>query len=130
MATYLELCNQILLEANEVVLTANDFDSARGIQGHIKDLINRAYFDIVNEEPQFPFLAFNESGSTDPLYGNTSVDTVAGTRYYELKPSSSSLLNDFSYVDWDNFYLTTVGVSGESAPFESLNLRFITIEEL
>jgi hypothetical protein len=128
MATYLELCNQLLLEANEVELTSSDFTSSRGIQTHIKDIINRAYFDMINEEPQFPFLAVNESGTYDPLYGNAVVETVAGTRWYELKPASSSIVDDYGYVDWDNFYITTAGVSGETEPFTSRELSFITID--
>jgi hypothetical protein len=129
MATYLSLTNEILREMNEVALTSSTFANAIGVQQHVKDVINRAYFDIVNEEPQWPFLATAESGATDPMYGNVYIETVAGTRWYELKPASSSLTSDYGYIDWDNFYLTTVGVSGESAPYEARNLRFVTTEE-
>ena len=127
--TFLELTNELLRELNEVVLTSSTFSSAVGIQAHAKDCINRSYLDIVNEEPQWTFLATGESGATDPMYGNVSVDTVAGTRWYELKAASSSIINDYGSIDWDNFYLTTVGVSGESAPYVSKNLRFVTIEK-
>ena len=127
--TFLSLSNEILREINEVELTSATFSTSVGIQTHVKDVINRAYFDIVNEEPQWPFLSLGESGETDPMYGNVYVETVAGTRWYELKPASSDITTDYSYVDWDNFYMTTVGVSGETAPYEAKNLRFITIEE-
>ena len=127
--TYLQLTNELLREFNEVELTSSNFSSSVGVQSHIKDLVNRAYLDMVNEEPQWPFLAVGESGSTDPMYGNVIVETVAGTRWYELKESSSSIVDDYSYIDWDNFLLTTVGVSGESAPHTVRNLRFTTIEE-
>ena len=127
--TYLELSNEILREMNEVDLTQATFGSAVGIQSHVKDVINRSYLDMVNEEAQWPFLAVAESGTTDPRYGNVNIETVAGTRWYELKPSSSSLTTDYGYIDWDNFLITTVGVSGETAPFEMQPLRFITIEE-
>ena len=80
-------------------------------------------------EPQWAFLATGESGATDPFYGNVYVETVAGTRWYELKASSSSITADYGSVDWDNFYLTTIGVSGASAPYTSQNLKFITTEE-
>jgi len=129
MATYLDLANELLREMNEVELTSSSFASAVGIQQHVKDSINRAYLDIVNEEPQWPFLALNLSGETDPMYGNVYVETVAGQRWYNLKPASSSLVTDYGYIDWDNFYLTTVDVSGETAPYEARNLRFTTIEE-
>ena len=114
MATYLNLTNELLREMNEVELTSSTFGSAVGIQQHAKDCINRGYLDIVNEEPQWPFLATAESGATDPMYGNVYVETVANQRWYELKESSSSLINDYGYVDWDNFLLTTVGVSSEN----------------
>jgi len=127
--TYLQLTNELLREMNEVVLTSSNFSSAIGIQAHVKDCVNRAYLDIVLEEPQWPFLAVGESGATDPLYGNVTVETVANQRWYELKASSSSLVDDYGYVDWDDFYLTTVGVSGETAPYVSKNLRFITLEQ-
>ena len=129
MATFLNLTNELLREMNEVELTSSNFGSAVGIQQHAKDSINRGYLDIVNEEPQWPFLATAESGATDPMYGNVYVETVANQRWYELKSSSSSLTNDYGYIDWDNFLLTTVGVSGESAPFVAQNLRFVTTEE-
>ena len=128
-ATYLEITNELLRELNEVALTSSTFAGAIGVQQHIKDCVNRAYLDIVNEEPQWPFLAADTSGSTDPFYGNAYVETVAGTRWYLLKPTSSSLTTDYGYIDWDNFYLTTIGVSGESAPYISKNIKFTTTEE-
>lgn len=130
MATsYLDLTNELLRELNEVTLTTATFAGAVGVQQHVKDSLNRAYFDIINQEPQWPFLSVAESGTTDPMYGNVYVETVAGTRFYELKPSSSDITTDYSSIDWDNFYLTTVGVSGETAPYTSRNLRFLTTEE-
>ena len=127
--TYLSLTNELLRELNEVVLTSSNFSSAVGIQAHAQDCINRSYNDIVIAEPQWAFLATGESGATDPFYGNVYVETVAGTRWYELKASSSSIIADYGSVDWDNFYLTTISVSGESAPYVSRNLSFVTTEE-
>ena len=129
MATYLNLTNELLRELNEVVLTSSNFGDAVGIQAHAQDCINRAYSDIVMAEPQWAFLATGESGATDPFYGNVYVETVAGTRWYELKASSSSITADYGSVDWDNFYLTTIGVSGASTPYTSQNLKFVTTEE-
>jgi hypothetical protein len=130
MATsYLDLTNELLRELNEVTLTTATFAGAVGVQQHVKDSLNRGYFDIINQEPQWPFLSVAESGTTDPMYGNVYVETVAGTRFYELKPSSSDITTDYSSIDWDNFYLTTVGVSGETTPYTSRNLRFLTTEE-
>jgi len=127
--TYLDLTNELLREMNEVVLTSSDFATAVGIQAHVKDSINKAYFDIINQEPQWPFLAAGESGATDPMYGNVYVETVAGQRFYELKASSDSIKTDYGSIDWDNFYLTTVGVSGETSPYVGRNLRYTTLED-
>ena len=127
--TYLQATNELLREVNEIALTSSNFASAIGIQQHAKDCINRAYNDIVTSEPRWSFLATGESGSTDPFYGNVYVETVAGTRWYELKESSSSLTTDYGAVDWNDFYLTTIGVSGETTPYTSRNLRFVTLED-
>ena len=127
--TFLQLSNEILREMNEVELTAANFSTSVGIQSHVKDAINRAYFDIVNEEPQWPFLSAGESGNPDPNYGNVFVETVAGTRWYELKASSSSVQDDYGSIDWDDFYLTTINVSGESAPFVSRGLQFLNLAD-
>ena len=127
--TYLQLTNEILRESNEVVLTSSNFSSAIGIQQFAKDCVNRAYNDIVSSEPRWSFLATGESGATDPMYGNVYVETTAGTRWYELKSSSSSITTDYGAVDWKDFYLTTISVSGESAPYTSRNLSFMTLEE-
>jgi len=130
MATnYLDLTNELLRELNEVTLTDTNFSEAVGIQAHVKDAINKAYFDIINQEPQWPFLSAGESGTEDPMYGNVYIETVAGQRFYELKPSSNSLTTDYGSVDWDNFYLTTVGVTNATAPYTGTNLRYTTTEE-
>ena len=129
MATFLTLTNELLREMNEVAMTSANFTNAIGVQQHAKDLINRSYLDIVTEETKWPFLATAESGTTNPIYGNVSQDSVEGERWYELKPASSNLTTDYGSVDWDTFYLTTVGVSGETAPYETRNLRFTTTEE-
>jgi len=127
--TYLALSNEILRELNEVVLTSASFASATGIQGFVKDALNKALFDVANEEPQLPFFAAAVSGGTDPFYGNVTVATVAGTRWYTLKSDSSSITTDYSSVDWDDFYLTTINVSGESSPYVSKGLKFLTLAD-
>ena len=126
--SYLDLTNELLRELNEVTLTSGNFTTAIGVQQHVKDSLNRAYFDIINEEPQWPFLSAAESGDVDPMYGNTYVETVAGTRFYELKPASDNITTDYGSIDWDNFYITTVGVNGETAPYTGNNLSFMTTE--
>ena len=127
--TYLDLTNEVLRELNEIPLTSANFSSAVGLQQFTKDAINKSIFDIANEEPQLPFFAVGESGSPDPFYGNVTVATVAGTSWYELKASSSSVQDDYASIDWDDFYLTTINVSGESAPFVSRGLQFFNLAD-
>ena len=124
--TYLDITNEVLRELNEVILTSGNFSSATGIQKFVKDSINKSIFDIANEEPQLPFFSAGVSGGTDPFYGNVTVATVAGTRWYLLKANSSSITTDYASIDWDDFYLTTINVSGASAPYVSEGLKYIT----
>lgn len=127
--TYLDITNEILRELNEVPLTAGNFTSAKGFQAFVKDTVNKAIFDIANEEPQLPFFSAGVSGATDPFYGNVTVATVAGTRWYLLKSGSASIADDYSSVDWDDFYLTTINVAGETAPYISKGLTFLTLAD-
>ena len=115
--TFLTLTNEILRELNEIELTAATFANAKGIQNFVKNSINKSINDIANQEPQLPFFAVAASGETDPFYGNVTVASVAGTRWYTLKSGSFSITTDYSSIDWDDFYLTTINVSGETAPF-------------
>jgi hypothetical protein len=127
--TYLTLTNEVLRELNEVQLTSANFTSAVGIQAFIQESINKALNDIANEEPQLPFFAAAASGGTDPFYGNVTVASVAGTRWYTLKSGSSSITTDYASIDWDDFYMTTINVSGETAPFVSRGLKFLTLTD-
>ena len=127
--TYLDLTNEILRELNEITLTSANFSDAVGFQKIDKDMINKSIFDIANQEPQLPFFSAGVSGGTDPFYGNTTVATVAGQRWYVLKSGSSSITTDFASIDWDDFYLTTIGVSGESSPFVSKGLKFLNLAD-
>tara|TARA_R100000458_G_C8264685_1_gene239850 strand:- start:915 stop:1682 length:768 start_codon:yes stop_codon:yes gene_type:complete len=127
--TYLDITNEVLRELNEIPLTSANFASAVGLQQFVKDSVNKAIFDISNAEPQLPFFAVGESGATDPFYGNVTVATVEGTRWYELKASSSNVANDYASIDWDDFYITTISVSGESAPYVSKGLKFMTLSD-
>ena len=127
--TYLDLTNEVLRELNELPLTSVTFANAVGFQKFVKDAINKSIFDIANQEPQLPFFSAGVSGSTDPFYGNTTVATVAGQRFYTLKDGSSSITTDFASIDWDDFYITTINVSGESSPFVSKGLKFLTLAD-
>ena len=127
--TYLDLTNEVLRELNEIPLTAANFADATGLQKFVKDTVNKSIYDIANEEPQLPFFSAGVSGATDPFYGNVTVETVAGQRWYTLKAGSSSITTDYASIDWDDFYVTTINVSGETAPYVSKGLRFLTLDD-
>ena len=127
--TYLDLTNEVLRELNEIPLTAANFADATGLQKFVKDTVNKSIYDIANQEPQLPFFSAGLSGDTDPFYGNVTVATVAGQRWYTLKDGSSSITSDYAAVDWDDFYITTINVSGESAPFTSTGLKYLTLAD-
>jgi|TARA_R100001463_G_scaffold2267_2_gene9641 hypothetical protein len=127
--TYLTLTNEVLRELNEVQLTSANFSDAVGIQAFVKESINKSLNDIANAEPQLPFFAVAASGGTDPFYGNVTVASVAGQRWYTLKAGSSSITTDYASIDWDDFYITTISVSGETAPYVSKGLKFITLAD-
>ena len=127
--TYLDLTNEVLRELNEIPLTSANFADATGLQKFVKDSVNKSIYDIANQEPQLPFFSAGVSGSTDPFYGNVTVPTVAGQRFYTLKSDSSSITTDYASIDWDDFYVTTINVSGETAPYVSKGLRFLTLDD-
>lgn len=123
MITFLDMTNEILVELNEVLLTSITFGNATNIQKAIQNFINKAYFEICTAHYGWPFLAL--TNSQEPFFGNTYVETVAGTRWYLLNPNRRTQDDDYSYVSWDRFYATTKGVSGEVAPYSSNRLRFV-----
>jgi len=127
--TYLDLTNEVLRELNEIPLTAANFADATGLQKFVKDTVNKSIYDIANQEPQLPFFSAGLSGDTDPFYGNVTVATVAGQRWYTLKADSSSITTDYASIDWDDFYVTTINVSGETAPYVSNGLKFLTLDD-
>lgn len=124
--TYKTIVNELLSEINEVQLTDANFDSARNIQRFVKECVNRAYMDIHSEEYKWPWTAV--SNSQDNYLGNTYIETVAGTRWYLLNPSSSDIDTDYAHIDWEHFALTEEGVAGKTAPYEIRNLKQISIE--
>ena len=107
--TYLEMANDILREVNEVSLTT--LTNAKNIQGFVKEAINRSYLDIVNEEANWSFLSVNETTSQ---YGGISTDISEGVQWYYLNSEASSTngaTTDYIAVEWEDFLLTTEGVS-------------------
>ena len=122
--TYLSLVNDLLVEINEPELTS--VANAVGVQKQVSKCVNRAYFDIVDAVDNWAWLATNTP--QNEYYGNTFIETVAGTRWYLLKAGSTSVDTDYDAVDWDRFTATTEGVSGKSAPHTINKLSFITLD--
>ena len=122
--TYLSLVNDLLVEINEPELTS--VANAVGVQKQVSKCVNRAYFDIVDAVDNSAWLSTNTP--QNEYYGNTFVETVAGTRWYLLKAGSTSVDTDYDAVDWDRFTATTEGVSGKSAPHTINKLSFITLD--
>lgn len=128
MATeYMTVVNDILGEMGEVRLTSSNFATATNIQASIKEFVNRAYFDLNNPTNKWPWLAVN--GPQNNFYGNKYIETVAGTRWYLLNEAALGVNDDYGFVDWENFALTTEGVAGESAPYIVRNLGYINLDE-
>lgn len=100
---YLELCNAVLREINEVELT--NVSSTRGIQSSVKDFVNKAQRDIINSEVEWPFTVVNQS-----------LTTTVGVAEYNRQ-------SDAKTVDFDSFTVQ------ESATTAEKKLKYISFEE-
>lgn len=89
--TYLDLVNVALRDINEVPMQTSAFDNPRGLQAAAKEMVNRAYADILNYSKEWPFL--NE---TSP--GNLTVTTVALQGEYSTNVA-------LDHIDWDSFFI-------------------------
>ena len=100
---YIELCNAVLREINEVELT--NVSSTRGIQSSVKDFVNKAQRDIINSEVEWPFTVVNQS-----------LTTAVGVAEYNRQ-------SDAKTVDFDSFTVQ------ESASTAEKKLKYISFEE-
>lgn len=100
---YLQLCNAVLREINEVEIT--NVTSTRGIQTSVADFINKAQRDIINSEVEWPFTVVSQSFTT-----------TAGTAEYARE-------SDAKTVDFDSFTVQ------ESASTAEKTLKYISFEE-
>jgi hypothetical protein len=121
--TYLSMVNELLVEINEPEITT--ISGALGVQKFVTNAVNRAYFDIVDSVDEWSWL--NTAAPQNEYYGNTYIETVAGTRWYLLKNGSTNVDTDYDSVNWDDFTLTTEGVAGETAPHTINKLSFTTL---
>ena len=100
---YLQLCNAVLREINEVEIT--NVTSTRGIQTSVADFVNKAQRDIINSEVEWPFTVVSQSFTT-----------TAGTAEYARE-------SDAKTVDFDSFTVQ------ESASTAEKTLKYISFEE-
>ena len=100
---YLQLCNAVLREINEVEIS--NVSSTRGIQTSVADFINKSERDIINSEVEWPFTVVSQSFTT-----------TAGTAEYSQESDSKT-------VDYDSFTVQ------ESASTSERKLRYISFTE-
>jgi len=93
--TYLSMTNELLVEINEPEVTT--VSGALGIQKFVSNCVNRAYFDIVDAVDEWSWL--HTAAPQNEYYGNHFVETVAGTRWYLMKPGSANVDADFDSVN-------------------------------
>ena len=117
---YKTLVNELLVELNEPEITT--IANAVGIQKQVANVVNRAYFDIVDAVDDWSWLSADVPD--DPYYGNTIVQTVVGQRFYLLKAGSANIDADFDSVNWDMFTLVDT-----NSPFTINKLPFTTLTE-
>jgi|TARA_S200000501_G_scaffold370956_1_gene413098 hypothetical protein len=115
---YKTLVNELLVELNEPEVST--IASAVGIQKQVANVVNRAYFDIVDAVDDWSWLSADVPD--DPYYGNTIVQTVVGQRFYLLKAGSANVDSDFDSVNWDMFTLVDT-----NSPFTINKLPFTTL---
>lgn len=125
--TYLEICNEVLSELNEVLLTTATFSAAVNIQRHVKEAVNRAYMDINNPEHKWPWLS--AAAPVGERFGNVVQETVADQRWYLIKEGSAGIDSDYGHIDWESFELTTEGVAGETSPYTNKVLKYLDLDD-
>lgn len=120
MSDYITIVNDGLAEISETPIVSGSFDAARGIQNTAKKFLNRAYFDIVNESLEWPWL--HETISR--VEGTKVLDLVVGIQWYDFDSSQME-------VDWHTFYMTLKDpeVPSTAVTDESKVLTYITYEQ-
>lgn len=90
--TYLTLVNDVLLRMGETQLTSSTWSAAREVQLLVKEYVNSAIRDILEEEQNWIFLE-----------RNGSFNTVANTQTYLI--STIITPNTSFEIDWETFYI-------------------------
>lgn len=95
--TYLDIMNAVLRDTNEVPLTTANFSQARGFHAFLKEAVNRALMDIVNESTEWPWLA-NVPFDVEVSAHSNEIETERRQAIYEFPDGVME-------VDWDTFVL-------------------------
>lgn len=120
MATYIDLCNLVLGQLNEVQFTAATFSSPTGFHKHVKDAINFAHRDIAQAEIEWPFSYQNITKTL-----TAEVNTIA-------------VESDMQRIDWESFHLVrddnladgaVIGRHLEAITFDEFNIYHRAIDE-
>ena len=117
---YKTLVNELLVELNEPEVST--IATAVGIQKQVANVVNRAYFDIVDSVDDWSWLSADVPD--DPYYGNTIISTVVGQRWYLSKAGSTNIDTDFDSVNWDMFTLEDT-----NSPYTINKLPFTTLTQ-
>jgi hypothetical protein len=117
---YKTLVNELLVELNEPEVST--IATAVGIQKQVSNVVNRAYFDIVDSVDDWSWLSADVPD--DPYYGNTIISTVVGQRWYLSKAGSTNIDTDFDSVNWDMFTLEDT-----NSPYTINKLPFTTLTQ-
>ena len=118
--TYKAFVNELLVELNEPEVST--VATGVGIQKQVANVVNRAYFDIVDSVDDWSWLSADVPD--DPYYGNTIVPTVVGQRWYLSKAGSNNIDTDFDSVNWDMFTLEDT-----NSPYTINKLPFTTLTQ-
>lgn len=115
---YKTFVNELLVELNEPEVST--VATGVGIQKQVANVVNRAYFDIVDSVDDWSWLSADVPD--DPYYGNTIIQTVVGQRWYISKAGSTDIDTDFDSVNWDMFTLEDT-----NSPYTITKLPFATL---
>ena len=118
--TYKAFVNELLVELNEPEVST--VATGVGIQKQVANVVNRAYFDIVDSVDDWSWLSADVPD--DPYYGNTIISTVVGQRWYLSKAGSTNIDTDFDSVNWDMFTLEDT-----NSPYTINKLPFTTLTQ-
>lgn len=109
--TYIDLVNIALRDINEVPVQTSAFNAPRGLQAAAKEMVNRAYADILNYSKEWPFLS-------EKTAGNITVTVTTGVQEYTTNVA-------IDHIDWDSFFIKSTDGSYRSS-LEAVDIDFYT----